>query len=150
TFNSSDVEQGGPAKISLARTAIDVQLTGLNLADSTFTGYDVIPFALNAADPTRLMTGYLGLSEDDSGALPAPLPGGDGLAGDVVHDLSSPPNQTFNLPNGAHVTAIAYGGFNGTTPVPEIAIVGDSKGDLFFRGAGSTILTQFTKLDVDA
>jgi hypothetical protein len=121
-----------PTLIELRAPGSSMNFTGLNSADTTFLNSDdltYIPFALDAvpADASHLVLGHFGLYESN-----------DGSQGDFINDIT--PAQMQNQST-VSVSAVAYGGFMGSTPNPSVLYMGNSAGQLFVRTSGSAAPT---------
>ncbi|HMC10036.1 MAG TPA: right-handed parallel beta-helix repeat-containing protein, partial [Pirellulaceae bacterium] len=83
-----------------------------------------------------MLLGLNGLYEDSDTNI------ANGNAGDVIADI------TANLPVliGGTVTALAYGGQRGGSGFTNVALVGTSAGQLFFRGESAAAFTNATGL----
>ncbi len=119
------------ANVGLRSTFGGVDLSGLNAADAGYTGFDFIPYVLNATDPRMMLIGYTGLYED------ADTSGANGFAGDVITDITA--NLT-GLSN--NIFSLAYGGFRNGMAQANVAIVGTRAGQLFFRGESGSAFTN--------
>jgi hypothetical protein len=111
--------------------------SGLNAADVGFTNsinnFSLMPFVLNSVDQRMMLLGFNGLYED-ADTNPA-----NGFAGDVITNI------TANAPGlGGLVSALAYGGFRAGTGFTNVAVVGTSSGQLWFRGETGTAFTNIT------
>jgi hypothetical protein len=103
---------------------------GLNTPDQALgTEFPPTPYVLNQVDPRRMMAGYNGLYEDNNPNATS------GLAGDVIQDI------TALLPGyNGQVRAIVYGGRRDGVQRPNVAIVGTTSGQLFYRNEGGALL----------
>jgi uncharacterized repeat protein (TIGR01451 family) len=139
TVSDGTTAAGGffsPSNEVMLKSAIGAaNLSGLNAADQAVAntgGFDQNPFVLNSVDPRRMLLGFNGLYED------ADPSAANGFAGDVITNI------TANLPaalNGP-VTALAYGGRRNGSGLSNVAFVGTTSGQLFFRGETGSAFTN--------
>jgi hypothetical protein len=117
--------------VKLASSPGAAPLSGLSsLDDSLKDSYVTIPYALNAVDPTKMLIGYYGVYEAIN-------------QGDVVQQQIQAPLLAAPLPALLNpVTAVAYGGFMGTTPAPDVAYVARGKYVLVREQAGQRFTRQ--------
>ena len=108
-------------------------LSGLYAVDRNYQQFDVIPYVINAVDPTRLLLGYNGLYESLD-------------RGETVTNFRSPAQLGNSL-----VKALVYGGYLPNpadpaqpTPQPNIAYVGQANGSvlLFPSVANGTVFAN--------
>jgi hypothetical protein len=136
-FDNTNTQVGASARVGFRSSIGAANLTGLNAADQAFAAsgaFSQVPFALNSQDPTRMLIGFNGVYEDAGASVAA-----GGAAGDVISDITS------NLAGlSGKVSAVAYGGQRAGTGFTNVALVGSTSGQLYFRGeTGST----FTRVD---
>lgn len=107
--------------------------SGLNAADAAFTQFSLMPFVLNSVDQRMMLLGFNGLYED------ADTTAANGFAGDVITNI------TANAPGlGGLMSALAYGGRRGGTGFTNVAVVGTTSGQLWFRGETGAAFTNAT------
>jgi hypothetical protein len=127
----------------LLKSAIGApNLSGLSSADlNNLPSLFKQPFALNAVNPTHMMLGFAGLYEDAGLSTAA-----GGLAGDVIANITNTVPGLNADPAALQgvVSAIAYGGWIGSTPYADIALVGTNAGQLFFRDHNQTIFANLS------
>lgn len=127
----------GPSNVVMLKSAIGAaNLSGLTPADrAAATGGDFIkaPFALNSVDPRLMLLGFNDVYED---ADPTTA---NGFAGDVITDISANVDTLTGT-----VIALAYGGQRGGTGFSNVAFVGTTSGQLFFRGEAGAAFTDVT------
>ena len=104
-----------------------VQFSGLNAADKASanpaaTTSENDPFVLNTNNPTRILIGRTGLYE-----------GSGPNTGDIIADITPAGMGT--------ASALIYGGFRAGAAQPNIIVVGDSAGQLNFRGESGAAFT---------
>src|SRR6516165_7204268 len=99
----------------------------------------VTPYALNAADPTRMIIGTSFLYEStDQGDNLTALGGVNGSNVPIFSVGSVNPS-----PGNKQGSPIAYGGFDGATPAPDVLWVGGG-GSLWLRTSGTGTPTKVT------
>jgi hypothetical protein len=129
TFDTNNNEQSDQ-QVQLASTAGGTALGGLNAADTavdTNNQFFLIPFALDAVNPARMVLGLNGLYEDDqSGAAHA--------TGDVI--------KTRTGTGQSGVSALAYGGTQNGTPNAEVLYAGFSNATIYLRTAAGDTWTK--------
>ncbi len=132
-FDNTNAKIGGPTQVGLRSSFGSPDLSGLQTADSSITTFTGIRFELNSTDPRRMILGLNGVYED-ADTNPA-----NGLAGDVITDI------TANLPGfSGTASAFAYGGRRAGADQANVAYVGTSNGQLFFRGEAGAAFTDVT------
>jgi hypothetical protein len=119
----------------LLKSAIGANnLSGLNAADQAFgTGgsFSMAPFTLNSVDPRLMLLGFNGVYED------ADTTAANGFAGDVVTDITANLSGLTGL-----VSALVYGGRRGGSGFTNVAIVGSTNGEVYFRGEAGAAFTN--------
>ncbi len=119
------------SKVNLAKAAGAGQLSGLTAQDQNLP-VGIIPFAINAVDPTRLLIGYQGLYEfaQQGDVLQRRIQRGNGL---------SP------------ITALAYGGIEAGIGNPDIVYAARGNEIFVFAKtlAGDSIVQRTTVVSVD-
>jgi hypothetical protein len=104
--------------------------SGLN---ESVSGFSQTPFVLNSVDPRLMLLGISHVYED------ADPTAANGYAGDVVTDITT----NVGTLNG-RVSALTYGGVRGGKGFTNVAFVGTSSGQLFFRGESGSAFTDVT------
>jgi hypothetical protein len=123
-----------PSNVVILKNAIGApNLSGLNAADRTFDNFTKLPFVLNSVDPRLMLLGFTGVYEDANPSA------GNGFAGDVITDITA----KLGTLKGTAV-ALAYGGWRGGSAFTNVAFVGTTKGELFFRGETGSAFTDVT------
>lgn len=113
------------AQLQLRANGNPANFSGLRMADQPvmggFTGFEsFIPFILNSVDPTRILLGRVGLYESDPAAITP--------TGDVIIDIT---------PGGmGQARSLAYGGRRAGMNFVNVAFVGTTGGQLFYRPEG--------------
>ena len=120
TFDNTNSQVGGDVSILLADGVGGGAKSGLNATDQAFSGFTIIPYVLNAIDPTRMLIGLNGMYESTD-------------QGDNVTDI------TIAGQNG--YTAFAYGGTSGGIDNEEV-IYAAVNGNLFLRTAAAGAFGQ--------
>jgi hypothetical protein len=120
--------------IQLASATGAAALSGLNAQDQAFANgnaFSVVPYVLNAVNPSRILIGANGLYEDDQ----KPSPHG---TGDVIKNISVPGQAS-----GATVaySALAYGGRQNGAANPEV-VYASVNNRLFLRTSAGGSYTQ--------
>jgi len=125
-FGNFDRAAGGGVgtQMQLRANGNPTNFSGLVTSDTptvgNFNGFQAhVPFILNSVDPTRILLGRNGLYESDPAAITP--------TGDVIRNIT---------PAGmAQARAVAFGGVSGGVSNVNVALVGTTSGQLFFRQA---------------
>ncbi|MDV6028911.1 MAG: hypothetical protein F9B45_02130 [Phycisphaera sp. RhM] len=125
-------------RVLMKRRGGDIDLTGLNPADRNETGFVEFPFVLNAVDPQRMLLGRNGLYED------ADTSSANGMAGDVIIDITKKLATPFGGENDK-VSALVYGGYEGAIGKANVAYVGTTGGQLYYRSPSLDGLAKITE-----
>jgi hypothetical protein len=125
----------GPSNAVLLKSAIGAaNLSGLNAADQAIANsgnFNLAPFVLNSQDPRLMLLGFNGVYED------ADPTAANGFAGDVITDITANVGALTGT-----VSTLAYGGKRGGTGFTNVAFVGTTSGQLFFRGEAGSAFTD--------
>ncbi len=138
TSSDGSTAAGGfaqPSNSVLLKSSIGAaNLSGLNTADRAFAaegGFSAHPFVLDSVDPQQMLLGYTGVYED-ADTNPA-----NGLAGDVITNITANVGTLTGT-----VSALAYGGVRAGTSHANVAFVGTTSGQLFYRGETGALFTN--------
>ena len=142
TVSDGSTAAGGFYQISHAvmlKSAIGAAtLSGLTAADAGFNSFLPIPYVLNSVDPRQMLLGFSSLYED------ADTSAANGFAGDVITNITAnAPGLGGNVNSGVGlVSALVYGGRRAATGFTNVALVGTTSGQLFFRGEAGAAFTE--------
>jgi hypothetical protein len=125
--------------IQLASGPGAAALSGLNGQDQNLS-FDLIPMAVNANDPTRMVIGYFGIYEsintniNPTGGQTRVLPL------DQIQQID--PAVGTNVPGGQVVTALVYGGSVGATDFDDVVVASRANQVLYRQNVGDAFTSR--------